>query len=349
MKILYLYSEVLGYTMATIRELANRGNEVHVLHWDHKKLTPYKPPPVSNIFMYNRSEFSAQQMKKLAKDIDPSVVVVSGWMDGGYLSVARQLRQAGLPVVAGFDNHWEGTKKQWLAIFLARARGLSQFFSHAWVAGINQFEYARRFGFARENIIYDLYSADLQLFNRTYQNNLDNRRSKYPHRFLFVGRFELIKGLDVLIKAWELLGEKRGDWELYLIGGGSLKTKFKDISGLVVKDFLSPEELVQEVACAGCFILPSNREPWGVVVHEFAAAGLPLITSNAVGASTAFLIPGLNGYIFKAGDPIDLIKKMNKIINMSDFQLYEMGAYSHKLSKRMTPETSAANLMSIVN
>ena len=83
MKILYLYAEVMGYTMATIRELAECGHEVHVVHWDHKKLTPYKAPVVPNVFMYNRSGLSVEQIKKLAKNIAPMVTVVSGWMDRG--------------------------------------------------------------------------------------------------------------------------------------------------------------------------------------------------------------------------------------------------------------------------
>ena len=55
MKILYLYAEVMGYTMATIRKLSERGNEVHVVHWDHKKLTPYQAPalPVAPLYESN--------------------------------------------------------------------------------------------------------------------------------------------------------------------------------------------------------------------------------------------------------------------------------------------------------
>lgn len=209
MKILYLYAEVMGYTMATIRELAERGNEVHVVHWDHKKQTPYKAPVVPNIFMYNRSELSVEQIKKLAKNIAPVVTVVSGWMDRGYMSVAKQLRLEGLPVVVGFDDQWHGTLKQWLAIILGRVGYFSQFYSHAWVAGLYQFEYARRLGFEKKNIVYDLYSADLRLFNQAYHDSIENKQNHYPHRFLFVGRFEPVKGLDVLLQAWQQLGVKK--------------------------------------------------------------------------------------------------------------------------------------------
>jgi glycosyltransferase involved in cell wall biosynthesis len=349
MKILYLYAEVMGYTMATIRELAERGNEVHVVHWDHKKQTPYKAPFVPNVFMYNRSEVSVEQIKKLAKNISPVVTVVSGWMDRGYMSVAKQLRLEGLSVVVGFDDQWHGTLKQWLAITLGWVGYFSHFYSHAWVAGLYQFEYARRLGFEKKNIVYDLYSADLRLFNQAFNDSKENKQNNYPHRFLFVGRFEPVKGLDVLLQAWQELGEKKGDWELHLIGNGSLKAQLDATAGVVIKDFMQPEQLMQEVANAGCFLLPSRGEPWGVVVHEFAAAGLPLIVSDVVGAASAFLISGLNGYSFKVDDAKALANRMRQIINLTDQELHAMAVSSHALSQRITPETSAGNLLSVSN
>jgi glycosyltransferase involved in cell wall biosynthesis len=349
MKILYLYAEVMGYTVATIRELAERGNEVHVVHWDHKKLTPYKAPLVPNVFMYNRSELSVEQIKMLAKNIIPNVTVISGWMDRGYMSVAKQLRKEGLPVVIGLDSHWHGTLNQWITLILGRLGYFSLFYSHAWVAGFYQFEYARRLGFPKSNIIYDLYSADLRLFNQAYKISVENKTTNYPHRFLFVGRFEPVKGLDVLLQAWQQLSANKGNWELHLIGNGSLKVQLEATAGVVVKDFMQPEQFMQEVANTGCFLLPSRGEPWGVVVHEFAAAGLPLIVSDVVGAASIFLISGLNGFSFKDNDPVALANRMLQIITMTDQELHAMAVSSHKLSQRITPETSAGNLFSVTN
>jgi glycosyltransferase involved in cell wall biosynthesis len=349
MKILYLYAEVMGYTMATIRELAEQGNEVHVVHWDHKKLTTYKVHDVPNVFMYNRSELSVKQIKTLAKNLSPMVTVVSGWMDRGYLSVAKQLRLEGLSVVVGFDDQWHGTLKQLMAIILGWVGYYTKFYSHAWVAGLYQFEYARRLGFEKKNIVYDLYSADLRLFHQAYIESKKNKHNNYPHRFLFVGRFEPIKGLHVLLQAWKELGIKKCDWELHLIGSGSLEVQLAANKDVVVKPFMQPEQLINEIANAGCFLLPSRGEPWGVVVHEFAAAGLPLIVSDAVGSASTFLISGLNGFSFQVNDAKNLAKRMSQIINMTDQDLNVMALRSHSLSQRITPKTSASNILSISN
>ena len=112
--------------------------------------------------------------------------------------------------------------------------------------------------------------------------------------------------------------------------------------------FLQPHHLVQELPRFGCFILPSRSEPWGVVVHEFAAAGFPLLLSDVVGSARHFLIDGLNGFSFNSDSVASLTKSMKKIISLSDDKLYEMGSHSITLSSRITPHSSAANLLSVL-
>jgi glycosyltransferase involved in cell wall biosynthesis len=346
MKILYLYSEVMGYTMATVKELAKRGNEVHIVHWDHKKLTPYRPPIADNVFMYKRSEYSTHQIKRLVKSLTPSLIVLSGWMDKGYMSVAKECRSRGTPVVAAIDDQWYGTIRQRIAALVATTGYFSRFYSHAWVAGPYQFEYVRRLGFEKKNILFDLYSADLDLFNQVYLTSIAKKKIHYPHRFLFVGRFEPTKGLDILLKAWHEMGEKRGGWELHLIGNGTLRTLFKDAVDVVIRDFMQPELLAEELANVGCVVIPSKCEPWGVVTHEFTAAGIPLVISDIVGAAPTFLISGLNGYAFNVNDYKALATQMCKITSMSDRELIAMSFNSKMLSTRITPMSSASNLLS---
>lgn len=348
MKILYLYAEVMGYTMATIKSLLEQGAEVHVVYWDKMRLTPYQMPDLKGIKKYPKSKHPLELLKMLAMSVDPDLTVVSGWMDKDYLSVVSLLRKNGKSVVVGFDGQWYGGLKQYLAAFLGTIGYFSRYFSHAWVAGPYQYEYARRLGFKKNNIIFDLYSSDSQLFQDAFNSCYELKKNKYPHRFLFVGRFEDIKGLNTLLDAWENMLDERSDWQLYFIGNGSYKRKLLATSGVVVKDFMQPDELVEEVTEAGCFVLPSLVEPWGVVVHEFAAAGLPLILSDKVGAATTFLIPGTNGYSFNANDAASLAKSMLRIIKSDDDELLQMSRASTYLSNRITSYTSACNLLSLV-
>jgi len=348
MKIVYLYAEVMGYTMATINALVQAGAEVHVVHWDKQKKTPYKPPAQEGVYFYPRSQQTLATIQQLVNEVDPDITVVSGWQDKDHLSIAKLLRRDGGVVVCGLDGQWDGKLRQYLAAGLGLAGYFSRFFTHAWVAGAYQYEYARKLGFEKKAIVFDLYSADIEKFSSPSIDVARPNEIGHPHRFLFVGRFEEIKGLDTLLSAWRILEPDRGDWEMHLIGNGSLKEMLHETPGIVVKDFMQPDQLVNEVASSGCFVLPSRGEPWGVVVHEFAAAGLPLILSDVVGAATSFLIHGLNGYRFKSQDPRDLAEKMRCIVGLTDQELKVMSNHSQSLAKKITPKTSAANLLSVI-
>jgi len=347
MKILYLYAEVMGYTLATIRELKERYDaDLHVVHWDKKKLTPFALKGNDATF-YARSALSVDALKELALKINPDLVVVSGWMDKGYLRVARLLRKRRIPIVIGFDDQWLGTPVQLLAVPFRSA--LKCFFSHAWVSGPYQFEYASKMGFRKNKIIFNLYSADLALFNEAYEQTLQEKKKHYPHRFLFVGRFEKIKGLDLLIRTWRDLDGEQGDWKLHLIGNGSLAPYLREQEGIVVREFMQPEKFKDEIAASGCFLLPSRQEPWGVVIHEFATAGLPILCSDCCGAAATFLIDGFSGYRFSTGNSQSLQQQMRRIIETDDDELYRMSMCSHELGQHITPALSAASLVSILS
>ena len=60
--VLFLYAEAMGYIIATARALANDGVEVYFVHWDKKKLTPFKLINSPNIHFINRSETDIKKL-----------------------------------------------------------------------------------------------------------------------------------------------------------------------------------------------------------------------------------------------------------------------------------------------
>jgi len=338
----------MGYQMPIFKEYVKKDfNEVHVIHWDKKKLTPYIPIPIDNVHYYNRSTFNSLNLKKFIKKLNPDIVFISGWMDFGYLVSVRPLIKMGIPVIAGFDDIWFSTLKQRIAaVFFPIIK--SYFFSNAWVSGPLQFEYAKKMGFKNNKIINNLYCADNKLFESVFQETIDIKKKKYPHQFLFVGRFEYVKGIDLLIKAWENIIKNRKDWQLCLIGNGTFFHEISNITDIKTINFLQPEELSKEIANSGCFILPSRFEPWALVLQEFCLAGLPILCTNVCGASSTFVIPGYNGYTFDSKNLKDLENAMLKIINLSDDKLINMSEKSNFIGKRITPEISAACFLSIL-
>lgn len=342
MTILYLYAELMGYQIPVFKEYVKKYNaKVHVVHWDKKKLTPYSPPIINDVSYYNRSDFNKATLLIFAQKLKPDVVYVSGWMDKDYIKVCSKLKKLGVPIVAGCDTQWRGDLRQKLGSIYFKYF-LKKNYSHIWVAGPYQYEYARKLSFKKQEILFNCLSADVDLFYR----ETELKTHYYPHNFLYVGRFEKIKGLELLLETWDKLDKK--DWTLTFIGNGSFKKELIERKNVIVKDFMQPEELSNEVDKAGCFILPSLYEPWALVIHEFSAGGLPIIASDACGAAPVFITPNYNGFIFKSGNIKDLTEKMEIMINMTDEQLVGFSKNSILKSKNITPEIAAATFISVI-
>lgn len=343
LKILYLYSEIVGYQIPVLKEYVSKYMaEVYVIHWDKKKLKPYEPPNLYKIHFIKKSEYKKKALFKLCERINPSIIYVSGWMDRDYLFICRKLKKRGIPIVTGFDDTWTGSIKQRLGILISPFL-IRKYFSHAWVAGPYQFEYAKKIGFRNKEIIFDLLTANTDI----YQIPLKKQGS--DKNFLYVGNFRKIKGIDILIDAFRIYkDELHGSWGLICVGNGEYEQRLKETGNISLFPFSDEKMLIEIAKKASVFILPSRHDQWGVVVHEFTSLGMPLLLSEFVGARTTFLIEGYNGYIFKNNSSEDLAKKMSLISSLSAERLSNMGDNSRQLASRINISTSAANFMSIL-
>ena len=344
-KILFLYAELAGYFISCLDILLKRGVEIHVIHLPVNKEAPFSIFFNEKILRYQRNEFNKKQLIELVKKISPNLIYSSGWTDRDYLSVCRKFN-GNIPVIVGFDNKWEGSIKQRLGILFSNVT-IHNYFSHCWIPGIPQYEFAKRLGFKNENILTGFYTCDFNLFYNLYLKYNESKKIKFPRRLIFVGRYVEAKGIKYLWKAFaEFQEESSNAWELWCIGTGDIEPivhpKIKHFG------FVQPNEMGRFIAETGVFILPSSFEPWGVVVHEFASAGFPLLCSNEVGAADVFLKEGENGFIFKAGDISDLKNAMKKIFSLTNEQLFSMGEKSAELAQQITPGKWADTLMSII-
>jgi glycosyltransferase involved in cell wall biosynthesis len=349
MKILYLYTEVMGYNLPIFDRLVSHYSAtVEVFHWNENKLTPFVPEVLEGVTFHPRSSYTVNEMIAFATKLNPDVVYISGWQDKGYLSVVRKLKSLGIPIVAGLDSQWTGSLRQRVGAQLIRWIYKTKYFSYVWVPGPMQYEYAARIGFSKAEILCNLLSANSTVFAGAAVERAQSL-SVARHSFLYVGRFAKQKGIDILIKAYRIYKEKyQGNWTLRCIGNGPMAADLAQHTDIHVEGFQSQQELSQQAQRAGAFILPSRYEPWGVVVHEFASAGLPLILSECVGARPQFLIDGANGYTFYQDSAEDLAYRMSLISKQSDEKLASMGRLSARLAEHITPDIAAASLMSVV-
>ncbi|HAS8565183.1 TPA: glycosyltransferase [Vibrio vulnificus] len=341
-KVLFLYSEIGPYNIPVFEELAVTFNcDIHVVRWDKNCLKPYSPMQIDGVTYYKRSEFDEKKLKDLIEFIKPEIIYVSGWMDNLYLKVVEPIKPKGIPIVTGFDDIWIGSLRQVIGQYYFRLR-LNKYFSHAWVAGEAQYEFARRLGFSRENIVFDLLSADIKNF-------LSARYNENANFFLYVGNFRKVKGTDLLAQSFKYYrDELDGKFDLLCIGNGELISALSDNPHITVQGYTEQRELIKVIGQASAFILPSRHDQWGVVAHEFATAGLPLIMSTGVGARSKFLINGYNGFVFENGSALDLAHKMKAFESISAEEKSNMSKRSKELGMRISPQSSAASFVSLL-
>jgi glycosyltransferase involved in cell wall biosynthesis len=348
MKILYLYSELSPYLRPVFELYVKKyGAYLHVVHWDHNRLTPYLPVPMEGVIYYNRSEFNLKKLNKLSEEISPDLIYIVGWMDIDYLRVVRVWRKLGVPVVVGFDDIWRGTLRQKMGALLIKCIG-RLFFSHAFVSFNRQYEFAKRLGFKDESIVFNLLSCDRSYFQGA-KFRLQEKGNNYPRRFVYVGRFSREKGIDILVEGFKLYRDcYSGSWDLLCVGIGDLVHLLQNVEGLEFRGFVGQDDLALIFENSGALVLPSYSDVSPLVVHEATTSCLPLILSSGVGNKSTFLIDGFNGFSFRSGSVRELALAMKKMSSLADLELIEMSKRSEVLSMRVSPEMSAASLMSII-
>lgn len=335
----------MPYLTVVLNELSALGHTLDVFYLDKEKQTPYNTQSIEKVSYHKVSEFSKTELLQKVAHINPDLLVVCGWNNLKYNYVARSFKKSTtIPVVCPIDTQYIGRLKQTLG-FIFSPLFIKQLFTHIWVPGVRQYHFARMLGYKPKQIIMNSLTGNVDMFRTA---NIEQKRNSYPKTLLFVGRYHPVKGLDCLLKAWDMIPDKKG-WSLTFVGNGPLKKDFVSHNDITVLDFTDQRGLVSLSETQGVFILPSLYEPWALVLQEFAAAGMPIICSDACGAADHYVIHGYNGYRFNTGSIISLKDAIERVINLSSEELMIMSERSRMLSNYTNPEKSAYSLLSVVN
>lgn len=348
MKVLVLYTRFSAYVNASFSHFAQRyDTDVHVVRYQTDTNSPFKLAKSSKLFFYSRDGLKLKDIQDIIVRNDIKVVISAGWGDKLYMRVAKWAYDRNLLTICIVDNQWMGTWKQrilsMLSPFILKNR-----FRKLWIPGVYQFEYARRLGFARYDIMFRYYTADTNLF-------VSPKVVDIPNRFIYVGRLLEIKGVEVLYESLVSLitDLKKNDWKFVVIGSGEMQEEFSRLAEqndcFEYYPFLQPNELATMTAQGGVFVLPSNYDAWGVVVHEYAIIGCPLLLSEAVGSRSAFLIEGYNGKVFVSGSSRSLQEQCNAFMRLSSAELNNMGEGSRLLGNSYNLDIWASTLKGTID
>src|SRR5439155_16698329 len=117
-------------------------------------------------------------------------------------------------------------------------------------------------------------------------------------------------------------------WDLVLLGDGPLRPEVDRLIGELgltgavhLPGFQQYPDLPTYYGLAGAFVHASTSEPWGLVVNEAMAAGLPVLVSDRCGCAPDLVADGVNGFTFAPQDHARLAGLMCRIAADPDRRL----------------------------
>ena len=162
--------------------------------------------------------------------------------------------------------------------------------------------------------------------------------------FVYVGRLSVEKGVDMLIEAWRSVAAP-----LLIVGEGPDLPRLRAAASPNVSfaGWMERNEVSRALASASAAIVPSIwYENCPMSVIEAFAHGTPVLASN-IGALGEMVQHGENGFHFAAGDPHDLARLANFLIDRPE-QLARAGAGAQaEYEKRFAPARNLECLMDI--
>lgn len=327
-----LWGRLSGYCVAFLRSLAlGHGFSIQLAFRPSHDQAPFVLDLDFTEHVLQGDPLYAENLREAVDLFEPNFILMTSWNYRHYRTIARRQRKRGAWVVATMDNQWRGTARQRAGVAVARWL-LHPTIDNLFVTGDRQAEFAGRLGYRRP--LYGILAADTSQLSGL--PTLELR----PRAFLFLGRLVKEKGLDVLIEAYRLYRERSlQPWRLRIAGAGPLGDLVCG-EGIERLPFVQPPDLGRYLASGRCLVLPSRFEPWGVVLHEAAAAGLILIATRECGATSAFVRDGINGFVV-SNDPKMLAERLLRVEKLNDEALRRQNSVSEKLGSIYSADTLA--------
>jgi len=169
-------------------------------------------------------------------------------------------------------------------------------------------------------------------------------------RLLYVGRLAPEKRVDLLLLSVARLRSHGIDVDVRVVGAGPEgKLLFRLAVELGIQEHVSFEGSCTSAGLASYYesshalVLPSDSEPWGLVVNEALSYGCPAIVSDVCGCIPELIEEGEAGFSFTAGSVEDLVRKTIKL--QHDYDIDFWFARCTKTILKYSPERAASNIL----
>lgn len=228
------------------------------------------------------------------------------------------------------------------------------------VPGKSSLNYLKDLGIAEQRIFTAPNAVDTALFAKLAEAarrdaSQVRARNRLPSRyFLFVGRTVKDKGVFELLNAYaQLDAGLRSSLGLVFAGNGSNNQELVERAAKIVPGtirflgFVHREQLPEIYGLADGFIFPTQSDPWGLVVNEALACGLPVIVTSVAGCALDLVRDGWNGFVVPPRDASSLALAMAAMAEDAAKRV-EMGSNSRKRIEAYSPAAWANGMFKAV-
>jgi len=263
------------------------------------------------------------------KEHDIRFVLMMGYNDAGRIRIIRWCGHKGIPCFLFGDSNIHGDTATGMKGKLKKivvgwvVRSCTGIFT----GGTLGQAYFAKYGAARDRMFFFPYEPDYGLIERLPVQTIELTQKKYElaaqrHRIVYSGRLVEVKRVDLLIDAFIAIADRRPDWDLVIAGDGPLRQTLHDrvpgeLSARIIwTGFIDDQATLSAIyRLSDILVLPSDYEPWALVINEAAAANLAIISSSVVGAAAELVQDGENGRLFPKGD---LTRLTECLLHVSD-------------------------------
>ena len=217
-------------------------------------------------------------------------------------------------------------------------------------------DYVTSLGADRRRIFISLQTLDVASFGEQVQRQFLGKQTLKQSLGLsgavisYIGNLDPYKGTDLLLMTYLKALEDGMDAHLLLIGSGTLTDSLKQLAGELDNrrvhfcGFKQHADLPAYYAISDLFCLFSRSEPFGVVVTEAVAAGLPIMCSKFAGAADDLVEHGENGFVVDPED-IETNARLMRQIMQDDELRTRMSRRSLELAVKCSIEMAAQNML----
>lgn len=256
------------------------------------------------------------------------VVWLHGWQSRTFRQLLKKARDLGRPTLMRGEN-WSGAMpdgagpRGWLK--RRYLKGIFDYCSGFLAVGSANHRYYIEHGIAEQSIFSVPYAVDNNFFSEraeaadTGALRMSLGIPEDVPVILYAGKLTSRKNPELLLKAWQA-AIWNGDRPVLLFAGdGPMRAGLESqaTEGVLFSGFCNQSEIPGFYALADVFVLPSEREPWGLAINEAMACGTAVIATSECGAAFD-LVDDETGSVVLAGDLDSLAAALPKVLADSE-------------------------------